>query len=186
MSDDAIIKTERLILRQWCEKDLEPFARLNADPRVMEHFPALLSREESDEMVKRMSDLIQTNGWGFMAASLAETGEFIGFIGINNVNFSAPFVPAVEIGWRLATTYWGKGYATEGALGCLSYGFNTLKLPEIVAFTTTQNFRSMAVMERIGMHRDPAEDFEHPRVAEGHPMRRHVLYRLGRDEFQLN
>jgi len=185
MAKNAIIKTERLILRQWSEKDLEPFARLNADPRVMEYFPALLSSEESDAMVKRLSEHIETHGWGFMAASLVETGELIGFIGMNHVNFSAPFVPAVEIGWRLAYDYWGKGYATEGALGCLTYGFKTLMLSEVVSFTPTQNFRSMAVMERIGMHRYPADDFEHPRLSEGHPLRRHVLYRLHSDEVGL-
>lgn len=173
-----MIQTERLILRQWREEDLEPFAQLNADPRVREFFSTLLSREESDASVKLMSDHIQRCGWGLWAVSLSQTNEFIGFIGLVEVPFSAHFTPAVEIGWRLAYAYWGKGYATEGALASLHYGFDTLKLPEIVSMTTAQNTRSIAVMRKIGMHRDPADDFDNPKVPEGHPLRRHVLYRL--------
>lgn len=178
------LATKRLILRQWQESDLEPFAALNADPRVMEFFPALISRKESDAIVKRMSDLITQNGWGLWAVSLIETGEFIGFIGLNDTTFKAPFTPAIEVGWRLAFNHWGKGYATEGAKAALQYGFETLHLDQIVSFTTVANMRSRHVMEKIGMHRDSKDDFDHPKIAEGHPLRRHVLYRLSQNEWK--
>lgn len=182
-----MIQTKRLVLRPWREEDLEPFAQLNADPRVREYFPGLLSRQESDVSVKVMSEHIQKCGWGFWAASLAQTDEFIGFIGLEDVHFKAPFnihFPAVEIGWRLSHEYWGNGYATEGALACVKYGFETLKLPEIVSFTAVQNLRSIAVMEKIGMHHDLADDFDHPKLPEGHSLRRHVLYCIGSDEWK--
>lgn len=174
--------TDRLILRPWQEADLEPFARLNADPKVREYFPGLLSREESDYSVKVMSDHIDRCSWGFWAVSLLQTGEFIGFIGLQEVPFSAHFTKdtAVEIGWRLAFEYWGKGYATEGARAALHYGFTTVNLKEIVSFTAVQNMRSRHVMEKIGMHHDPKDDFDHPKLPAGHPLRRHVLYRLQR------
>lgn len=180
----SIIQTDRLILRQWTSADLEPFANMNADPRVREYFPGLQTKEESNHSVSLASNHIEKFGWGFWAASLAETGEFIGFIGLEDVHFQAKFVPAVEIGWRLAFKHWGKGYATEGALACLSYGFETLKLNEIVAFTVVENTRSRAVMQKIGMHHDLSDDFDHPKLPEGHPLRRHVLYRLERDEWK--
>lgn len=181
------VKTERLILRPWQESDLEPFAQLNADPRVREFFPGILSREESNASVKLVSNHIERCGWGFWAASLIQTGEFIGFIGLEDVYFSAPFnetTPAVEIGWRLAFNHWGKGYATEGAKGALQYGFDTLDLEEIVSFTAVPNMRSRHVMEKIGMHHDEVDDFDHPKLQEGHPLRRHVLYRLKKSEWQ--
>lgn len=178
------IRTDRLILRQWKKGDLEPFANMNADPRVREYFPGLQTREESDHSVSLVSNHIEKCGWGFWAASLVETGEFIGFIGLEDVHFQADFVPAVEIGWRLAFKHWGKGYATEGALACLRYGFETLKLDEIVSFTAVENTRSRRVMEKIGMHHDSKDDFDHPKLPEGHPLRRHVLYRLERDEWK--
>lgn len=182
-----MIKTDRLILRPWQKSDLEPFAALNADPQVMEYFPALLSQQESDQMVKRMQTKIEERGWGFWAVSLTENGNFIGFIGMNDVDqasFPAHFAPAVEVGWRLAFPYWGKGYATEGALACLKYGFETLNLEEIVAFTAVQNGRSRAVMERIGMHRDPKDDFDHPKLSKQHRLSRHVLYRIMAKKWQ--
>lgn len=181
------IETKRLILRPWTEEDLEPFAQMNADARVREFFPGMLSRQESDASVEIFSEHIENCGWGLWATSLAETGEFIGFIGIQKVNFSAPFnqkSPAVEIGWRLAFKHWGKGYATEGALAALKYGFETLGLEEIVSFTAVANQRSRHVMEKIGMHHRPEEDFDHPKIAEGHPLRRHVLYRLKKTMWQ--
>lgn len=177
-----MIKTERLILRQWRKEDLEPFAELNADPRVREFFPGLMSREECERSIKLMSDHITRCGWGFWAVSLIETNEFIGFIGLEDVYFQAHFTPAVEIGWRLAFDYWGKGYATEGAKTALAYGFETLNLDEIVSFTATQNIRSRRVMERIGMHHNPRDDFDHPKLPEGHKLRRHVLYCLKQNE----
>lgn len=179
-----IIRTKRLILRQWREEDLKPFARMNADPKVREYFPGLLSTEENDHSVSLMSSHIQRCGWGFWAACLVDTGEFIGFIGLEDVYFQAKFVPAVEIGWRMACKYWGNGYAMEGALACLSYGFETLKLDKIVSFTAVGNARSRAVMERIGMYHDPKDDFDHPKLPEGHPLRRHVLYYLRADEWR--
>lgn len=178
---EPIIKTERLFLRQWKVEDLEPFAQLNADTRVREYFPSILSKEESDASVKIMSEHIEKCGWGFWAASLIETGEFIGFIGLEDVHFSAPFnqfKPAVEIGWRLAFNHWGKGYATEGAKAVLQYGFNILNLEEIVSFTAVQNMRSRHVMEKIGMCRDEFDDFDHPNVTDDHPLKKHVLYKI--------
>lgn len=184
MVTETTIETERLILRPWKESDLEPFAALNADPKVREYFPGLLSRQESDESVKKVSDHIERCGWGLWAASLIQTGEFIGFIGLEDVYFTAHFTPAVEIGWRLAFEHWSKGYATEGAKGALEFGFQTLKLDQIVAFTAVDNKRSRHVMEKLGMHHDPKEDFDHPKVPEGDPLRRHVLYKIKATEWQ--
>ncbi len=180
------IKTERLILRPWRSEDLEPFAQLNADPRVMEYFPSTLSKEESDQMAKRMRARIEERGWGLWAVSVPGIAEFIGFIGLNDVdaNFEAPFTPAIEIGWRLAYDYWGRGYAIEGAIACLRYGFEKLNLEEIVSFTAIQNRRSRSVMEKIGMHHNPKDDFDNPKLPEGHPLRHHVLYRLNTNEWK--
>ena len=172
------IKTKRLILRPWKETDLESFARLNADPRVMEYFPSVLTREESDALARRISEHIQKYGWGLWAVSLIEADEFIGFIGLHSVRFQTAFTPAVEVGWRLAYDHWGKGYATEGAKAALHYGFECLNLKEMVSFTAAQNLRSQRVMEKIGMHHDPKDDFDHPELSVGHPLRRHVLYRI--------
>lgn len=182
-----MIKTERLILRPWHEEDLSPFAQLNADPRVMEHFPALLTREESDQLAMRIRSKMEDKGWGMWAATLIDTGEFIGFIGLNELlpsHFPAPFAPAVEIGWRLAYPFWNKGYATEGAQAALRYGFEMLHLREIVAFTAVDNVKSRRVMEKIGMTRDAKDDFDHPSLPEGHRLKRHVLYRLPVKEWQ--
>ena len=178
------IETERLILRPWQKEDLEPFARLNADPRVMEYFPSVLSRGESDQLAKKIQAKIEKNGWGFWAVSLKENATFIGFLGLNDIDPSFPFAPAVEIGWRLAFDAWGKGYATEGAKAVLQYGFETVNLNEIVSFTAVQNQRSRRIMEKIGMHHDPQDNFDHPKIPEGHPLRRHVLYRLNRIEWE--
>ena len=182
-----MIKTKRLVLRHWREEDLEPFAKLNADPRVREYFPALLNREESDASAKLMEESIQVNGFGFFAAMLTDTQEFIGMIGLHKVLFKAPFnqlAPAVEIGWRLAFNYWGRGYATEGALASLEYGYENMGLNEIVSLTAVTNQRSRHVMEKIGMHHFPEDDFEHPNVPEGHLLRKHVLYRLQKSEWE--
>lgn len=182
---DYAIKTERLILRPWREEDLEPFAQLNADPRVMEYFPSVKSYEETSEEFGLIRGGFETIGWGFWAASLIESGQFIGFIGLKNVGFTANFTPAVEIGWRLAHEYWGRGYATEGAKASLKYGFETLQLDEIVSFTPTQNKRSQNVMQKIGMTHYPEKDFDHPRLSEGHWLRRHVLYQIKQNEWRL-
>lgn len=175
-----MIQTERLILRPWRKEDFEPFAKLNADPRVREFFYKILTREESDASAKQFSEHIEKEGWGLWAVSVPNVADFIGFVGLNKVPFSAHFTPAIEIGWRLSFEHWGKGYATEGALAALQYGFETLKLNEIVSFTVPTNQRSRHVMEKIGMHYDPKDDFDHPLVPEGHPLRRQVLYRISK------
>lgn len=188
MSQKPIIQTKRLILRQWKDDDFELFAQLNADPRVMEFFPSVMSRQESDQLADRIQTKIKKKGWGMWAVSLVSDSTFIGFIGINDLDqstFPAHFSPAIEVGWRLAYPYWGKGYATEGAIASLNYGFDTLNLDEIVAFTAVQNNRSKGVMEKIGMHRDLDDDFDHPKLPEGHWLSRHVLYRIKADEWFL-
>lgn len=177
----AIVETERLILRRWRDTDREPFARMNADPAVMEFFPACLSRAESDEGVDLVEKHFRDRGFGFFAAELRGQVPFIGFIGLNVPRFVAHFTPCVEIGWRLAAEYWGRGLATEGAVAAMQYGFQTLGLDEIVAFTVPANVRSRRVMDKLGMTHDPADDFDHPRLEAGHPLRRHVLYRRKRD-----
>ncbi|CNF99256.1 N-acetyltransferase GCN5 [Mycobacterium tuberculosis] len=174
----STLRTDRLLLRRWSDADRAPFAALNTDPEVMEHFPAPLTRPESDAMIDRIERHFAESGFGFWALEVAGTGEFIGFTGLSVPRFDAPFTPAVEIGWRLARSAWGRGYATEAALRALRHAFEEAGLDEVVSFTSTLNVRSQAVMKRIGMVRDPADDFEHPFVPEGHPLRHHVLYRL--------
>ena len=188
ISNMTTLKTKRLILRPWKETDLAPFAALNADSNVMKYFPSTLSREESDNMAHRIRSKIEERGWGLWAVAIPGTADFIGFIGLHNVDkstFPAHFTPAIEIGWRLASGYWGKGYATEGANAVLTYGFETLNLEEIVSFTAVQNMRSRRIMEKIGMHHDPKDDFDHPKLSEGHALRRHVLYRLKQKEWNV-
>ena len=182
MSDIIEFDTARLKLRQWLPSDLEPFAALNADPRVMEFYPALLSRAESDAQAEGFRTLIEQRGWGLWVVETKAASEFIGYVGLHVPTAALPFVPCVEIGWRMALPYWGKGFATEAARGVLRVGFETLLLPEIVSFTAVVNRRSSAVMERLGMSED-AESFEHPNLPEGHWLRRHCLYRLSRERW---
>ena len=172
--------TPRLILRHWREEDREPWAELGADPEVMQHFPKTLTREESDAFVDGVGAGLEERGWGLWAVEERETGRFLGFTGLNVPSFEAHFTPAVEIGWRLRRDAWGFGFATEAARGALTVAFDDLELPEVVSFTATPNERSQAVMRRLGMTHDPAEDFDHPVLAEDSPLRRHVLYRLRR------
>lgn len=174
------IRTARLHLRRWLPSDREPFAALNADPRVMEYFPATLSRAESDAVADRIEDGFEQRGFGFWAIELPGATRFAGFVGISVPRIHTHFTPCVEIGWRLAQVCWNKGYATEGARAALHFGFEIVGLDEIVSFTVTDNRRSRHVMEKIGMTYDPNGDFDHPLIAEGHPMRRHVLYRIRR------
>jgi RimJ/RimL family protein N-acetyltransferase len=174
--------TERLLLRRWRAQDREPFAAMNADPVVMEHFPAPLSREESDAFVDRIEQQHEQRGWGLWALEVRETGRFIGFTGLAVPRFEAAFTPAVEVGWRLAREAWGLGYASEAARAAVAVGFGPVGLDEIVSFTAVANGRSRAVMRRIGMTHDVADDFDHPGLPEGHPLRRHVLYRLRRPD----
>ncbi|GAA0373047.1 GNAT family N-acetyltransferase [Microbispora corallina] len=170
------IATGRLLLRRWRAADRKPFAALNADPAVMEHFPAPLSREQSDALADRVEEGFEEHGFGLWAVEAG--GEFIGFTGLSVPRFTAHFTPCVEIGWRLARSAWGHGYATEAARAALADGFGRAGLTEVVSFTAVSNLRSQAVMRRLGMTHDPAEDFDHPALFDDSPLRRHVLYRL--------
>jgi RimJ/RimL family protein N-acetyltransferase len=173
------LATERLLLREWLAADREPFAELNGDPRVMEHFPSLLNREESDALIERIVAHWQADGHGLWAVERTADGVFLGFTGLTPGG-SAEMPPFVEVGWRFAVHAWGQGYATEAARAAVAWGFEVLGLDEIASWTTVANVRSRAVMERIGMTHDSADDFDHPRLPVGHPQRRHVLYRLRR------
>ncbi len=177
------LETERLVLREWRDGDRAPFAALNADARVMEHFRGTLDRAASDGLIERIVDHWATDGHGLWAVERKADGRFIGFVGLTPPNFDAAFTPCVEIGWRLAPDAWGQGFATEAARAALRFGFERLGLDEIVSFTVPANVRSRAVMERIGMTRDPADDFDHPGFPDGHRLRRHVLYRLRRSDW---
>jgi RimJ/RimL family protein N-acetyltransferase len=179
-----VIRTERLILREWRDEDLVPFAAMGQDREVMEFFPTLLDREGSAAMIERIRTYQGSDGFSFWAVEVAGGDPFIGFAGLGRPRFTAPFTPCVEIGWRFARDAWGKGYATEAARGALDHAFGTLELDEVVAFLVPENRRSAAVCERIGMTRDPDGDFDHPNIAPGtisvggHPIQRHALYRL--------
>jgi RimJ/RimL family protein N-acetyltransferase len=172
------LTTDRLLLRHWRESDLAPWAALNADPEVREFFPTVLTRDESAASMARFEADLQGRGYGWWAVEVRATGEFIGFTGLDPVDDEMPFT-GVEIGWRLARSAWGHGYASEAARTVLAYGFDVLELPEILAITAVGNVRSQAVMRRIGMTRDPADDFDDPGVPEG-PLRRSVLFRISR------
>jgi len=174
----AEISTERLIMRSWRESDLAPWAAMNADPEVRRYVGPLLTPGQAEAWVLNFQDDLDRHGFGFWALEVRASGDFIGFTGLDIVEEEMP-VTGVEIGWRLARSAWGHGYATEAARAALEYGFGILTLPEIVAITMAANLRSQAVMERIGMTRDPAEDFDDPDVAEP-PLRRHVVYRIRR------
>lgn len=173
-----MLRTERLLLRRWRPEDLAPFAALNADPVVMEHFPGTLGREASDVMVSRIEGHFVEHGYGLWAVEVVDGPPFVGFVGLQRVPFEAHFTPAVEVGWRLAAEHWGHGYATEAAREALRYAFAEAGLREVVSMTVPGNLRSRAVMERLGMARDPQDDFDNPRLPEGDPLRRHVLYRV--------
>lgn len=172
------LRTDRLTLRRWLDSDLEPWAAMNADPEVREHLGDPLTREQSDASVARFQADFDRRGYGWWAVEVRSTGEFIGFAGLDQVDDDMPFT-GVEIGWRLARPAWGQGYATEAARAVLAHGFDTLGLSEILAVTTATNHRSQAVMRRIGMTRDPADDFDDPTAPEG-PLRPNVLYRITR------
>jgi ribosomal-protein-alanine N-acetyltransferase len=177
----AELETERLLLRQWLPEDLEPFAAHSADPEVMRYFRSTLSREQSDALARDFAQAIGERGWGFWAVEARDGPRFIGFVGVSEPHFEAHFTPAVEVGWRLGREHWGHGYATEAARAAVDFGFRELELSEIVALTIPDNLRSRRVMERLGMTRDPADDFDHPNLPDW-PLRRHVLYRLARPE----
>jgi RimJ/RimL family protein N-acetyltransferase len=177
--DDVDITTDRLLLRRWRDSDREPWAAACADPEVMRHFPDMLTREQSDAMIERIGARFAAHGFGLWAVERRAERDFIGFVGLQRITWAAPFTPATEIGWRLARAAWGAGYATEAARAVVDHAFDELDLEELVSVTVPANARSRAVMERIGMVHDAAGDFDHPRVPAGHPLRRHVLYRLG-------
>jgi RimJ/RimL family protein N-acetyltransferase len=177
------LRTDRLVLRRWRPEDREPFARLNADPRVNEFLPGPLLRAESDARADRIEAHFQKHGFAQWAVEIPGITPFAGFVGLSIPGFEAPFMPCVEIGWRLAADYWNRGYATEGARAALAFGFQWLKLAEIVSFTVPGNLRSRRVMEKLGMTHSVNEDFDHPLLPEGHRLRRHVLYRLPRGRF---
>jgi RimJ/RimL family protein N-acetyltransferase len=174
------ISSDRLLLRRWRPDDLSIFAALNADPRVMEFMPKVLSREESNARAERIQEHFANHGFGLWAVEIANKAPFIGFVGLSIPAFPARFTPCVEVGWRLAYDFWGHGYATEAANAAIDFGFTRLNLPEIVSFTVPHNYRSRRVMERLGMIHSSDDDFDHPMLAPGHPLCRHVLYRLAR------
>lgn len=182
MRDGPMLRSDRLLLRRWRDADLEPFAGLNADPQVMEHLPAPLTRAESDTMAGRADAAFGEHGFGLWAVEIAARGEFIGFTGLWVPSFEAHFTtrlhPATEVGWRLARRAWGYGYASEAARAALGFGFREAGLSEIVSFTSPANARSEAVMRRVGMTHDAADDFDHPGLPAGHRLRRHALYRI--------
>lgn len=174
------LRTPRTLLRTWRDSDIAALAAMNADPEVMRHFPATLSAAESAELAERIKDHFARESFGLWVLEIPGVMEFAGFVGLLRVSFAAPFTPAVEIGWRLVPAAWGHGYASEAAQAALDYAFNIEQLEEVVSFTVPANHRSQAVMQRLGMHRDSGDDFDHPRLTPGHPLQRHVLYRIRR------
>ncbi|MEQ1872203.1 MAG: GNAT family N-acetyltransferase [Ilumatobacteraceae bacterium] len=179
------IRTERLLLRRWREADKAPYAQLNADPEVMRHFPSTLTRDQSDQMVDRMTAAWDANSFGLWAVERLDTGAFIGFVGLAAPNWQAEFTPCVEVGWRLAAAHWGQGFAPEAARAALAFGFENVDLPndEIVSFTTKQNVKSQRVMQKIGLHLDPTREFDHP-MTPGWVEQRHVFYCIDRSQWQ--
>jgi len=175
-----IAQTERLILRRWLPGDRQPFAQLNADPRVTEFLAETLSTADSDALAARIESHFNLHGFGLCAVEYRVDGSFIGFIGLAIPTFQSHFTPCVEIGWRLSADHWGLGLATEGAREMTRYAFEELGLKELVSFTATTNMRSRRVMEKLGMTHETSDDFDHPRLPVGHPLRRQVLYRLQR------
>lgn len=174
------LRTERLLLRPWREADRAPWAALNADPEVRRYFPDVLDRAAADAELDRHASRLAERGWGLWAVEVVGGDPFIGFIGLAEATFPAPCNPSVEVGWRLARSSWGRGYAPEGARAVVAHAFEVLRLDELVSFTAVSNAPSRRVMEKLGMTHDPADDFDHPNVPEGHPLRRHVLSRLRR------
>ena len=182
MAIDPTLKTERLLLRQWCQDDHSPFAAMNADPEVMAHFPSTLDRSSSDALAEKFAAELTQHGWGLWALERQDTHEFVGFTGLNAFT-GLPIADGIEIGWRLTRSAWGLGFASEAANRVLRFAFTELMLAELVSFTATSNFRSIAVMRRIGMQ-DSGTTFLHPRVPADSPLREHVLYRMDKIDWQ--
>ena len=173
-----VTETERLIIRHYQEEDYPAFEEMNADEKVMEHFPKCLSKDESKAMFEKLNTRIDETGKCFWAVELKENNDFIGFIGLSEPNFEAAFIPCTEIGWRLRSKYWGKGYATEGAKVCIHVGWDQFGLEEIVSFAVTGNLPSIHVMHKLGMIYD--KNFIHPQLHQWPEIEECVLYRLGK------
>ena len=178
------IETSRIILREWQEEDFSHFARVNADPLVMEYMPRVLPPEDSDKLVRRFQRHFKKHGYGMYALETKADESFVGFVGLNHVEFDAHFTPSVEIAWRLDYGFWGQGYATEAALRVLDHGFNALSLDKIVSFTVHDNARSIHVMEKIGLQHDKNGDFDYPSLKSGHPLGRFVLYKMDKKQYK--
>jgi RimJ/RimL family protein N-acetyltransferase len=183
MTREIYLETDRLNCRAWEGEDLEPFAEMCADPEVMRYFPAPMTRDMSEALINRAKAKQEADGFCFVPVETRKEGEFVGFVGLSIPSYDKPlpFDPCVEIGWRLKRSAWGKGYASEAARAWLRFGFETIGLDEIVSFTSRINLPSQKVMERIGMTRDPSDDFLHPMLATDHTLAPHVLYRLDRE-----
>jgi len=179
-----MIETERLILRKWREEDIEPFTKINQDPKVTEFLRGSMDFAAAKLFIQDANEAIEKYNFGLWAATLNETKQLIGYIGLNIPKFEAHFTPCVEIGWRLGFKFWGKGYAPEGAKACLEYGFNKIGLDEIISFTAVGNAKSIRVMEKIRMKRDGNGNFKHPQLSENHPLSEHVLYRIKKSDWQ--
>lgn len=183
MAANLPVKTDRLILRPWRPEDLPAIAAINGDPLAMRHMPGTMTREESDAFIERQHERQSNDGFCMWAIEAPGVAPLVGVLGLARTNFEAHFTPCVEVGWRLAPAFWGKGYATEGARAALEFGFEHMSLDEIVSITVLANEPSWRVMQRIGMTRDLAGDFDHPRLPEDHHLRRHILYRLKRSDW---
>ena len=178
-----ILETERLILRTWIDADLQPMLDINQDPKVMEYFPSLQDLKTTKSFLTKVNNHLNEHGYSLYACVRKNSNEFIGFIGLFTTDFKAHFTPATEIGWRLSSRHWGQGFATEGAKAVLDYAFRDLKRPKLVSFTATENKRSIRVMEKIGLHHNAEHDFDHPKLDDTSPLKKHVLYQLTRDEY---
>jgi len=179
----TIIETERLILRTWKKEDTDPYFQINQDPKVIEYFPGLQDRETTKNFITKVNNHFDKHGYSLYATVRKDTNEFIGFIGLLIADFEAHFTQATEIGWRLSSKRWGKGFATEGAKAVLDYAFKELEIPEIVSFTAEGNAKSIKVMQKIGLQHNAGNDFDHPKLDDASPLKRHVLYRLTREDY---
>jgi len=180
---NKIIETDRLILRTWTDSDLQPMFAINQDPKVMEYFPGLQDLETTKNFIAKVNNHFEKHGYSLYACVRKDSNEFIGFIGLLIADFEAHFTPATEIGWRLSSKHWGQGFATEGAKAVLDYAFRELKIPEIVSFTAEGNAKSIKVMQKIGLRHNANDDFDHPKLDDTSPLKRHVLYRLSNEQY---
>lgn len=181
-----VLHTQRLILRPWYPADLVEFAKINADPKVMEFYERTLTQTESDALAEKIQREFAERGYGFWAVEVPHVAPFIGYIGLNYWNLEMPFAPCIDVGWRVSSHYWGQGYATEGAKAAIRYGFEHFSFAEIVSMATANNLRSHRVMQRLGMITDPLEDFHHPKLPQDHPLSKRVLYRLSYQQWVNN